>query len=543
MLRAICLKIRNPNPRNPKEIRISKSESSFPPRSKREGKGFRPSALSDFGLRISFGSRISAFGFYLLISFLLPLHLLGETADEAIVRATAAMHAASPRAQADPSHPLFHVISPAQWMNDPNGPIYYKGFYHVFYQLTPYSADSGVKYWGHARSRDLVKWETLPIAIAPSGDLGEDSIWSGCCTINGLGRPMIFYTSIGQGKSAFDQAVQWAAIGDDNLIHWQKSPANPVLSEPVNDGVKIYDWRDPFIFHDGKQTFLVTGGHLAHEGEAAVSIYEAQNAGLTQWKYRGPLFKLPEKPTAECPNFFQLGNQWVLFVSPYGKVQYFVGDFDARIYRFTAHKTGVVDYGSFYAPNTMLVPDGRRLTWGWLNGFPGGHAWNGCLSLPRQLSLSSDGDLRQTPAPQLSKLRGKPVSWRNVPLQTAGQTFQLPATNTLEIEADIDLQSAKNIALEIKGASPDSKPVVVNFDGTQLAVMDTTAPLQISGDRKKLNLRIFIDRSVLEVFANDTACITKIIPTLDTDAVLKIRADGGTASVEKIQAWPMTTIW
>jgi beta-fructofuranosidase len=486
---------------------------------------------------------LRAITFFILTFLILPLRLLGETADEAIVRATAAMQAATPRAQADPSHPLFHVISPAQWMNDPNGPIYYKGYYHLFYQLTPYNADGGVKYWGHARSKNLVKWETLPIAIAPSGDLGEDSIWSGCCTINGLGQPMIFYTSIGQGKNAFDQAVQWAAIGDDNLIHWQKSPANPVLSEPVNEGVKIYDWRDPFIFHDGKQTFLVTGGHLAREKQAAVSIYEAQNAELTKWKYRGPLYKLPDTPTAECPNFFQLGNQWVLFVSPYGKVQYFVGDFDAQTCRFTAHKAGLVDYGSFYAPNTMLVPDGRRLTWGWLNGFPGGHAWNGCLSLPRQLSLSPDGDLRQTPAPQLAKLRGKQVAWRNVPLQTSNQTFKLPETNTLEIEADIDLQSAKTLSLEIKGAAQDSKPVNVSFDGGQLTVMDANAPLQIFGDQKKLNLRIFIDRSVLEVFANDTTCITKIIPTLDSNATLSIRTDGGTVIADEIRAWPMKSIW
>jgi hypothetical protein len=105
---------------------------------------------------------LRAITFFILACFILPLHLLGETADEAIVRATAAMQAATPRAQADPSHPLFHVISPAQWMNDPNGPIYYKGYYHLFYQLTPYSADSGVKYWGHARSKNLVKWETCP---------------------------------------------------------------------------------------------------------------------------------------------------------------------------------------------------------------------------------------------------------------------------------------------------------------------------------------------------------------------------------------------
>jgi beta-fructofuranosidase len=167
----------------------------------------------------------------------LPFCARGDSTNEDIVRATAAIQAAVPRAQADSLRPIFHVASPAQWMNDPNGPIFYKGYYHLFYQLNPLSDDSGprvLRYWGHVRSRDLVKWEPLPIALWPSGELGEQSIWSGCCTLNDLGQPMCFYTSIGGGKSAFDQAAQWAAVSDDDLIQWHKSPANPVLTDALN---------------------------------------------------------------------------------------------------------------------------------------------------------------------------------------------------------------------------------------------------------------------------------------------------------------------
>ena len=131
---------------------------------------------------------------------------------------------------------------------------------------------------------------------------------------------MIFYTSIASGKPAMDHAEQWAATSEDDLITWQKSPANPVLSEALHGGTKIYDWRDPFIFRDKKRTFVVLGGSLNQSkgGQAVVNIYEAENAGLTKWKYRGVLFRLPdpEVRTAECPNFFKLGDQWVLFVSP-----------------------------------------------------------------------------------------------------------------------------------------------------------------------------------------------------------------------------------
>ncbi len=482
---------------------------------------------------------------WLLLAFLIwSSGAQGQITNPAIVTATAAMDAATPRAQADPARPLFHLISPAQWMNDPNGPIYYKGYYHLFYQLTPFNDTGGVKYWGHVRSRDLMKWEPLPIALWPSTELGEESIWSGGCTINGDGQPMAFYTSIGQGKSAYDQAVQWAAIGDDDLITWQKSPANPVLSEAVNEGVKIYDWRDPFVFHDGKRTFLVTGGHLERNGAAAVSIYEAQNAALTQWKYRGPLFHIPNAPTAECPNFFKLGNQWVLFVSPYGRVQYFVGDFDDKICRFYPRASGLLDYGSvFYAPNTMQVPDGRRLVWGWLNGFQSGHGWNGCLSLPRQLSLSRDGQLEQAPAPQLTKLRGEPILWRDFDLGDRAQTFVLPATNTLEISAEIKLSASPNFALQLANGPGDASPIGMSFNGTELRVLDVTAPLSLKPGEDTLNLRIFLDRSVLEVFANGTVCITKTVPTFNSPPQLKLSAPDGLAALKQLQVWPLKTIW
>jgi len=486
---------------------------------------------------MNFRSRI--FPSSLLAFFLLPLSSRAEMTNEALARANAAIQAAAPRAQADPARPIFHVTSPGNWMNDPNGPIYYKGYYHLFYQLNPFSDGSGPKYWGHVRSRDLAKWEPLPIALWPSSEAGEAEVWSGCCTINGMGQPMIFYTSIAPGKSAQTHAEQWAALGDDDLIQWRKSPSNPVLSETLHGAKKIYDWRDPFVFHEKDKTFLVTGGNLNETkgGQAAVNIYEAQNAALTEWKYRGVLFLIPDPAarTAECPNFFKLGNEWVLFVSPYGKVQYYVGDFDAETCRFHPRTNGFLDYGpNFYAPNTMQVPDGRRLVWGWVTGFPEGHGWNGCLTVPRLLSLSRDGQLEQNPAPQLAKLRGKAVKFQN-------GLVGICNTNTMEIQAEIDLPTAKTFEMQIGDAGSKSL-IVVSFNGTELQVMDAKAPLTLTGGRK-LNLRIFLDRSVLEVFANGTVCITKTIQPPAAAANLTVHVDGGSSTAKLIHAWPIKTIW
>jgi beta-fructofuranosidase len=437
-------------------------------------------------------------------------------------------------------------------MNDPNGPIFYKGFYHLFYQLHPFSDGSGPKYWGHVRSRNLVKWEHLPIALCPSGDLGEAEIWSGCCTINGRGQPMIFYTSIAPGRSAMDHAEQWAATSNDDLLHWRKSPANPVLSETLHGERKIYDWRDPFVFHAPGKTFLVTGGNLnqAKGGQAVVNIYEAENPELTQWTYRGVMFQHPdpEARTVECPNFFQLDRKWVLLMSPYGKVQYFIGDFDAATCRFQPLARGLVDFGpNFYAPNTMQLRDGRRLVWGWVTGFPEGRGWNGCLSLPRELSLShkpesaDPWELKQEPAPELAKLRGEKVKWQNLALSDHGTVLSLPKTNTLEIMARLDLETAKMLTLEFTSGAASAQPIKISLRDSELSIMESKTKFQQT--QKGLKLRIFFDRSVMEVFANGTACFTKRINPLGSDPALAMRVEEGTAKAELVEAWPMKTVW
>lgn len=482
----------------------------------------------------------------ILILLLLVTTSSAATPEEELARATAALEAAVPRAQADPDHPIFHITSPAQWMNDPNGPIFYKGYYHLFYQLHPFSDGDGPKYWGHVRSRDLVKWQPLPIALRPSSESGEAGVWSGCCTTNGRGEPIIFYTSVKEKLSPFDHSEQWAAISDDDLIHWHKLPTNPVLSEALHGNTKVYDWRDPFIFHEGKKTFLVAGGHLQKEGHAAVNIYEAKNPELTEWTYRGVLFELPDPktPTAECPNFFKLDNQWVLFVSPYGNVQYFVGDFDAATCRFHPRTQGTLDYGSFYAPNTLQLANGRRIVWGWVNGFPGGRGWNGCLSVPRQLSLSQEGQLVEAPVPELTQLRGRAASWRNLDLNKEKEehSLVLPKTNTLEIKTEIDREDGGVFQLRLRSASQQTPALVITWGASQLQVRDVAAPLPSATD-KKLTLDVFIDRSVVEVFADDGTCITKVIPSLDGNPVLEFDSAGAPVTVRRMQVWPMQTIW
>src|ERR1051326_8876555 len=127
-----------------------------------------------------------------------PIRALPADPDPALIKATRAVLDAVPTAEMDPDRPVYHFHPPANWTNDPNGTLYYRGWHHLFYQLNPFAARIGNQHWGHARSRDLVNWEHLPIAISPSADRGETAIFSGGATMSADGRPRVFYTSIGR---------------------------------------------------------------------------------------------------------------------------------------------------------------------------------------------------------------------------------------------------------------------------------------------------------------------------------------------------------
>jgi beta-fructofuranosidase len=514
-----------------------------------------------FPLRICIRSTLAVFLAALPLATAAP-----ASPNEAIQRAMASVTAATPRAEANPTRPLFHVAPPAFWNNDPNGPLYHRGWYHLFYQHNPYGDDWGNMHWGHVRSRDLARWEHLPIALWPSKELGEDHVFSGCAVL-AKGRPMIFYTSIGRGKGADVHAEQWAALGSDDLLTWQKHPANPILTEALHGHLKVYDWRDPFHFeHEGRH-YLVLGGNLnqAKGGQAVVLLYEALNDGLTQWKYRGELFRHPDPRVKdiECPNFFQLGQKWVLIVSPYGRVEYFVGDFDPAKGAFQFQTRGLLDHGDqFYAPNTLLNQGKRRLLWGWVRGFKSGQGWNGCLTVPRDLSLDADGNLRQQPAPELKKLRGPGVRQANVRLTDTvmavpgvrGSALELevefepgaPEKNGLNLEfrsgAGAPASGTPVFGLKIRRPRGDARDLRIAFDGQQLDVAGAKAPFELKRGEGRLRLRVFVDRSVLEVFANGRECVTRVVEAVDPEAQLELFATGGSATVRSLSAWPVRSI-
>ena len=135
----------------------------------------------------------------------------------------------------DPSRPQYHLLPPAMWMNDPNGPIFYNNKFHLFYQHNPFKPKWGVMYWGHAVSPDLIHWTHLPTALAPDRIKGEKSCFSGCCVENN-GIPTILYTSIKSlGFGVIMGGDTWKATSDSDLIHWRRSSSNPIIKKSISN--------------------------------------------------------------------------------------------------------------------------------------------------------------------------------------------------------------------------------------------------------------------------------------------------------------------
>jgi len=332
----------------------------------------------------------------------------------------AAVRAAIPQAEKDPTRPVYHFRPPAQWMNDICGAIYYKGYYHVFYQYNPFSGDRwGDDYtlWAHTRSKDLIHWEDLPWAILPMKDRGEQRCNSGCITLDDNNRPTIFYTFVPSQKEAtrLGKREHWGVISlDDDLIKWRRMKDEPQMAAGMN-GVpaSINDgWSDPFVFRSAGRTFVT---FKSCNGV----VCEAQDKELTQWTYAGKM----EGVDGECPNFFPLQDRWVLIRSTH-PISYIVGDFDAQAIHFEkSGAEGVMDYGfgknppkdrswtrGLYGTNAFADQDGRRILLGWICGFKPKRGWNGCMSLPRILTLDKENNLIQTPAPELKTLRALPLA-------------------------------------------------------------------------------------------------------------------------------------
>ena len=480
----------------------------------------------------------------------------------------------------DPTRPQYHAISPAYWMNDPNGPIFYNGEIHLFYQHHPFSPQWDSIHWGHMKTEDLVHWTHLPIAFRPSYERGERHCYSGCCVVGTDGKPTALYTSIGKKLPE-----QWIAIGSEDMIDWKKPEANPVMDMNIHEesGLIIQDWRDPYAWKgEHGSYYCVTGGHIVDakypEGlNPSVFLYKSQD--LRNWEFLNVLTaryndgqEVPQDKEVdlgknfECPNLFKIqGTQdkWMLLVSPHTKIPYTVGKFVDN--KFIPKKWHIFDHSPvFYAPNSLIDHKGRNIVIGWLRGKNEDKDWNGCLSLPRVISLNHDGEtITALPIPEITQLRDTHIKIENIHIEESKPQDLLKKDEVKPLEQYIQDQSVE-IILRV---SPDKKnkknKEIPSFycelygkgdmvtEGTwgydneesRFYLGKHSGIFMLNEGEKFLEVRIFIDRSVIEIFVNDRWAISQALDLSPEKSLgFNIHAQETIISINSMEVWGIKSI-
>jgi beta-fructofuranosidase len=431
----------------------------------------------------------------------------------------------------DPLRPQYHLLPAHNWMNDPNGPIFYGGQYHMFHQYNPQAAVWGNMNWAHATSPDMLHWRHEPVALSPTpGGPDQDGVFSGSAVLD-HGMPTVLYTGVAPPRSAADATLRdgthtWresqclAVAQDEKLRTWKKRP-DPVIATPPA-GLEVTGFRDPIVWREGDNWMLALGSGIRRKG-GAILLYSSPD--LLHWTYLHPLIEGPfsGKDTVnpvdtgdmwECPDFFPFGDKHVLLISTMGKVRWKVGIYANQ--HFTAEKEGVVDWGSYYAAKSMIDRDGKRILWGWIPETRSdaelvAAGWAGVMSLPRVISVDATGELRTEINPIVRSLR---TNHTRITSDQSAPTRD-KALNELRIRnlcAELELElRPKNNQLRMRLQSDEDDFITISCsnkdDARQLQVNSVTAPLSATPG-SPVRLHIFLDGSVVELFANRTTAIT-----------------------------------
>lgn len=462
--------------------------------------------------------------------------------------------------------PIYHFSPPYGWMNDPNGMVYKDGEYHLFYQYNPYGTRWGNMHWGHAVSKNLRKWEHLPVALFPDA-LG--TIFSGSAIIDksntgGFGKDALIaiYTSAGKNQT------QSIAYSLDNGRTFTTYNQNPVLTDP-----NIVDFRDPKVFwHDASAQWIMS---LATS--QTITFYGSKN--LKEWN------KLSEFGEGigshggvwECPDLFPLTydgkTKWVLFVSinpggPNGgsATQYFIGDFNGKTFTpDTMNYPLWLDYGrDNYAGVTwsdIPATDGRRLFIGWMNNWDYANntpTENFCstMTLPRELKLAHNGEhlvVSSIPVKELNELRRENQRFDNQKIEKSYTFDKLLKDNVGAYEIEFVVKPQGTTAFEFKLFNQNSEQIRFIFDlknktlavdrskSGKLDFSDNFAQALINAPLSTKNsykIRLFVDKNSTEIFVNDGEVVqtNTMFPTAVYNS-LSFDNEQGIISVENINVY------
>jgi fructan beta-fructosidase len=476
----------------------------------------------------------------------------------------------------EPFRPAYHFTPELNWMNDPNGLVYFEGEYHLFYQHNPLGNEWGHMSWGHAVSQDLVHWRHLPIALRDEYGI---MIFSGSAVAdthntsgfgNGGKPPLV---AIYTGHSP-DRQTQDIAFSTDRGRTWTKYAGNPVLD------VGEKDFRDPKVFwHEPTKRWIMV---VSLAVQKRLQFYGSSD--LKAWKLLsefGPA-GAPNKLNWECPDLFELPidgepgkTRWVLAahmgngaIAGGSGCECFTGVFDGKQFLPDATTSQWVDYGrDFYAPvswSGIPASDGRRIWIGWMNNWETclnpTSPWRSAMSIPRELDLRRiDGKLRlcQKPVRELQQLRGRKLEMNNKSLTNESLPVDIQGQQ-LEILVDVDPMTASEFGVRVLKGKDEQTAIGYNTKTRALFVDRTksgnvafhsafsgrhSGPLEPNA-QGQVRLHIFVDTCSVEVFGNEgeTVVTDLVFPDPDSNRV-ELFASGGTCKLVFSQIHSLKSAW
>lgn len=425
--------------------------------------------------------------------------------------------------------PVFHVTPQVGWMNDPNGFSVYEDKIHLFYQHHPYSEAWGPMHWGHCVTKDFVKWENMPDALAPDQEYDTAGCFSGSGMETQEGHLLVYTGVMEENCNGVKKEYQNQCLAVGNGVTYKKLEHNPVVTgNMMPENFSREHFRDPKVWKEADGYYMVVG-NKTYDGIPQVVLFHSENS--KEWHYVSVLAKDNKGRFGtmwECPDFFLLDGQYVLIASPQdmradeefhngNNAVYFLGEYDRKKHEFHYQKVYSLDDGlDFYAPQTMVASDGRRIMIAWMQSWdsnirPAEQKWSCMMTLPRELKIV-DGRILQNPVREIENYYTNPVKYENK--EITGKC-RLPEVRGRVLDLSVEILSGDYREFAIRFAQNEryntsltycKEKNVLELDRTYSGMVRDTISLRrvkIKKPKEKLKLRLILDKYSVEVFVNE----------------------------------------